>query len=127
MERRDFSRASPRMHVRLDVAGQPPIAGEVENVSIQGLLVSCDADLAPGTACGLTIALSGPDEGAAIRGQAIVVRATPDGLALEITRVEGADSARHLKNLVMYNADDPARVEREIDRWLRPRQTNGAR
>ncbi len=115
------------MSVRLEVAGLPPIAGHVENLSIQGLLISCDASLPPGTPCDLIIALGAPDTEASIRGRAVVVRVTSEGLALELTRIEGAESARHLKNLVMFNAEDPARVEQEIDRWLRPRQTNGAR
>jgi hypothetical protein len=117
MERRQFYRVSPHMTVRLEPAGMPPISGHVANVSMQGLLVSCSGSAPVGTACAVTISLGAPD--AAIRGHAMVVRVDPGTLAMHITELDGPESYEHLRNLVMYNAEDPDRVKQEIDRWLR--------
>ena len=118
MELRQFYRVSPRMDVRLDAAEMPPISGKIKNVSFQGLMVHCSPCLATGASCRVTIVLgSGINE--SIRGRATVVRVTPEGMALRITEIDGPESYHHLCNLVMYNAEDPDRVKREIERWLR--------
>jgi hypothetical protein len=44
-----------------------------------------------------------------------------------ITEIDGPESYGHLRNLVLYNSDDPDRVEQEIDRWLKRGGMNGAR
>lgn len=125
-ERREFYRVNPKMRVRLEAESQPPIDGQIRDVSLQGLFVTCATLLPLGTVCHVVIALDAVDGTAAIRGRAIVVRVAADGLALHVTRLDDRDSAAHLKNLVRYNADDPARVEREIQRWLGRHETNGA-
>lgn len=118
MERRQFYRAGPHMSVQLEPAGMPPIAGEIKDVSVRGLQVICSGSLALGTSCGVTISLAAEPDEESIRGRATVVRVTPEGLALQITEIDGPDSYRHLCNLVMYNAEDPDRVKQEIERWL---------
>src|SRR5262249_56558512 len=50
----------------------------------------------------------------------VAARGTP----LRITEIDGPESYHHLCNLVMYNAEDPDRVNREIDRWLRIDKTS---
>lgn len=125
-ERREFYRVSPKMRVRLDAESHPVIDGQIRDVSLQGLFVTCAMLLPLGTVCRVTIALDAADGTAAIRGRAIVVRVAADGLALHVTRLDDRDSYTHLKNLVLYNADDPKRVEREIERWLGRGGTNGA-
>ena len=127
-DRREFYRANPKMRVRLEAESHPAIDGRIRDVSLQGLFVTCATLLPLGTVCRVTIALDGTDDAAAIRGRAIVVRVAADGLALHVTRLDDRDSTTHLKNLVLYNTDDPARVQREIERWLGrgDSHTNGA-
>jgi hypothetical protein len=125
MERRQFYRAGPHMNVRIEAPGLPPLSGEIRNVSVQGLLVTCAAPLPRGTSCAVTISLGMRRE--AIRGRATVVREIADGMAMHLTSLDDPDSYRHLCNLVMYNAEDPDLVKREIQRWLRRGAAPGPR
>ena len=126
MERRHFYRVSPHMDVRLEPDGRGAISGHIENVSLQGILVACGASLPTGSTCRVHISLGVAEEAASIRGRATIVRMEARGLAMQFTELDDPESYRHLRNLVTYNADDPERVDQEIERWLPFRPTNGA-
>jgi hypothetical protein len=90
--------------------------GQVVNLSLKGCLITPAQGAAlPGTEqpLALTIHLeeSAPELDVAV--QCRVVRADPEGVALDFSEVS-PDSFQHLFRLVQYNAPDPESIEGEL-------------
>ena len=47
-----------------------------------------------------------------------VSRSLPDAMAIEFTELIGLESWQHLRNLILYNAEDPVRAQQEFDTHL---------
>jgi hypothetical protein len=92
-------------------AGGEEATGSVLDISLNGVLVDVDLALPPGAPCDVRIPLGeAPDQAIEAEGQ--VARKDRSGLAIRFEAME-LDSATHLRSLVTYNSDDPARMERE--------------
>ncbi len=61
----------------------------------------------------MSIVLEGAEPPIRINGTAVVLRAVDEGIAVQLTAIN-VDSFEHLINLVMYNSEDPGRVEAEL-------------
>ena len=113
---REFTRVKVAIHVELRMGGNVVIQGELDNVSFNGLLMSCETTLPEQTPCRVFLHLDGGQGGPTIEAQGIVMRTEPHKLAIQFTELMGNDSTHHLKNLVLYNSGTQAnRVEEEFE------------
>ncbi len=83
------------------------------DVSMTGIFIYTDQHLEPGAACQITIRLLGASSDLRLTAEGRVVRVTDDGLAVEFTSLD-LDSYVHLRNLIVYNAEDPDGILEEV-------------
>ncbi len=112
-ERRSKTRVrfETRVVVRTDDAEVTARAGS-RDVSLQGLYVTTDKRLPEGTPCEVEIRLTGTSIRLSIHAEGRVARSDARGLGIEFDSFD-PDSYFHLRNLVMYNSEDPEAIERE--------------
>lgn len=112
------SRAFTRVPTGLPVhvaSGDDARAGTCRDISMTGLFCLTAEPFPAGT----TLHLAIPVGEFRIRAAGHVIRATAEGMAIEITELSDPDSYLHLQRLVLFNSptDDTAdRVEDEITR-----------
>lgn len=82
------------------------------DISLRGLYIETDRELLQGTSCEVEILLTGTSSKLAIKAQGRVARRGPKGLGIEFESID-PDSYFHLRNLLLYNTEDPALVEQE--------------
>jgi len=101
---REFTRVTVGIHVELRVEGNVVISGELENVSLNGLMVRTNARVLPQTPCLVVMYLDGGNGGPVIEANGLVLRQEPEWLAVQFSEIVGRESMSHLKNLVLYNS-----------------------
>ncbi len=114
MNNREFIRVRTRIPVDVEADGKT-ISGEVRDVSLNGLWMRTTVPVSERTPCRVTIHLA---EAITIRAEGMVVRSGPDGVAVHFLELSEVDSYEHLRNLIRYNAVDPAEAEQEFDSHL---------
>ncbi|MCK6551448.1 PilZ domain-containing protein [Myxococcota bacterium] len=105
------------MTVTLHEEGRPVVVSHLENVSLNGAFVAMSVPPPVGARCQVRIDLGALDEdGQPMEVRAIgrVVRVEARGCALQFVELHGLASLEHLRNLVLYNAREPARAEEEF-------------
>ncbi len=113
---REFTRVKVAIQAELRVGGNVVVHGELENVSMNGLLLHCDTILPEHTPCMIMIHLDGGQGGPTIEAQGQVTRTKPHKLAVQFTELIGHESSHHLQSLVLYNSGAQAsRVEEEFE------------
>lgn len=113
-ESRSFTRVPTGMPIHV-AAGSETRNGVCRDVSMTGLFC-CMPDPFP---AGTTLHLAIPVGEGRIRAAARVIRATAEGMAVEITDLSDPESYQHLHHLVLFNSPTDAmadRVEEEITR-----------
>ena len=117
-EARSFTRVGVRMEIALEAGNAGRIDGHIRNVSASGIFVETDAGAEfhaeVDSECRIVLGLDG-GTGPLIRATARIVRADAHGVAVRITEVDGPDSFVHLRNLVLYNAEDADAAVAEFD------------
>lgn len=110
---REFTRVP--VHVRAEVTGGGlSISGSAtQNLSLKGMLLICSERLPEATECRVTLFLG--DGQLQIQAEGTVSRATPEGLAIQFTRIIGLESLEHLRNLLLLNSRDTDKVELELN------------
>ncbi len=112
---REFTRVRVAIHVELRMGGNVVIPGELENVSLNGILLRCETTLPEQTPCLVFLQLDGGQGGPMIEAQGVVTRTESHKLAIQFNEIVGAESMNHLQNLVLYNSGTQAyRVEEEF-------------
>ena len=109
-EERGFTRVPLPFSVTIEAGSQVLRTDPGVDVSASGIAVKTTETLPFGTLCRVRIPLDANFE---VDFQGRVVRSTPDGFAVEVLAIE-LESFELLKQLVRYQADDPARVDREF-------------
>lgn len=114
---REFTRIPIQLRCELRVDGRVLETRATRNLSMKGLFVELQESLAEGSPCEVLLR---PSENAdvEIRAEGEVVRCFEDGVAVQFTRILGIESFEHLRRMVLYNAEDPGRVEAELDAHL---------
>lgn len=84
---------------------------------MKGLFVKCQTEWPIGTECEIHLVLDGQSPPLDIKVKGRVQRVTNGGMALLFTEV-GLEAYEHLHNLVMLNAQDPEKIEREFKNHL---------
>jgi hypothetical protein len=111
---REFTRVKRAIEAELS-SGEETLRGQVRDISLKGLFVLCEPRWQVDTHC-FVVVLLGLDSAGALRveGKARVARVEADGLGVEFFELLGLESYWHLRNIVLYNADDPERAEEEF-------------
>ena len=113
--RREFTRVQVNLLAELRSGGSVDIAGTLVDVSLNGMFVTCAANLPVNTMCEISLQLDAGGEMMTIKTEGKVIRQDSAGLGLQFTKILGPDSLAHLQNLVLYNSGDQiAQVEKEL-------------
>jgi hypothetical protein len=120
MEKRNFSRV--RFRVGTVIKWQDNIyKGDVENLSLQGMLARITETIPDGEEVAITIYLSGTSPQIPINLQGEVIRCSEIGLALRFIRMN-TDSFIHLRNIMAHNTGDSGKVMDELFNFIKHRQ-----
>lgn len=112
-DQREFSRAPVHMRAEIATNDRVHAGGAMESLSLKGGFYRI-ADPPPEGAS-VMVRLHLTDSDITIRARGTVIRALPEGCGIQFTEIIGVDSLEHLRNLIRFNAEDPAQVEREFD------------
>jgi len=82
------------------------IEGSSKDLSLKGIFIHTQEELAMDTQCRVEVNLSGMTEQFALHMQGKVIRKEKNGIAVSFETMD-LDSYTHLKNLVRYNSPDP--------------------
>ena len=117
-EKRDFLRVPFLTDVKVTCGAMVIRGNEEIAVSMKGLdFAAADPLPAAGENCTVAITIATPDQPVVIKAEGRVVRSGSGHLAIEFTGLE-LDGYQHLRNLILHNADDPERAEKEfIAHW----------
>jgi hypothetical protein len=83
------------------------IQGDLENVSLKGLLLRCETVLPEQTPCQVFLHLDGGQGGPTIEAQGLARRTDPQKLAIQFTELIDNESTHHLPNLLLYYSGTP--------------------
>ena len=112
MNTRKFSRVKFRVSATIKTA-ERQFHGNVENLSMNGMLLVTEQRLAMGEPVEITILLTGSDPEISVCFNGSACRSTEDGLGFTFDKID-LDSYTHLKNIISYNMMDSEKVMEEI-------------
>ncbi|MDH5672188.1 MAG: PilZ domain-containing protein [Myxococcales bacterium] len=115
--RREFSRESIPVRVRVQLDSGDEILGRARDLSANGFFVETAGSADAGSEGEIEISFGDRGGAMQVHARGRVVRATADGLAVSMTEVD-LDSYHHLRNLITYNAHDTDRVLGEFESHL---------
>jgi hypothetical protein len=110
--RREFLRVP--LHFTLDVLadekGQTVLKSQ--DLSLRGVYLSGALPQKLGESCELKLHLGEGDDAICIEIMGRIVRVDETGVGVEFLSVKGAAALAHLRNLILYNSDDPEEAEK---------------
>lgn len=112
MSTRKFSRVRFNVGATIRIADRQ-FQGAVENLSMAGMFLVTNEQLAEGEAVDITIVLTGTEPEITVDFNGVVTRITEDGVGFTFEKMD-LDSYMHLKNIIAYNIDDAEKVMEEI-------------
>ena len=110
--RRKFTRGNYRIFAEMEYAGEK-IGGKVTDLSIKGLFVQMDEQVALGEALEVTLRMPFSIPPLEFRFRASVVRHAPGGIGLEIVESD-LQAFTHLRNIVALQVGDSDQVLEEL-------------
>ena len=99
------------MEIKVD--GKVIKTDKTRDLSLKGVLISCNEALPSGTDCEVSLKLVGSEFPIEIGIKGKVGRSSDTGMAVEFIEID-LESYDHLQNLVRYNAHNEDQVEQEI-------------
>jgi len=113
-EKRKNIRIDFKTRVVLKCAGET-ISSDADSrdISLKGMFIRTDKVLAAGTPCDLDLILTGASTNLNLAIKGKITRQAADGLGVSFDGID-LDSYWHLKNLLLYNAQDPDEIEKEF-------------
>jgi hypothetical protein len=113
-EKRGFSRVPFNAEVEVRVYGRSIRSQEGIDISMSGIRLLTREPIPPAeTSCQVTIALGGPENPVMIDAKGKMVRSQKGSLAVEFIELD-IDSYHHLQQVIVSNADDHERAEKEF-------------
>lgn len=112
-ERREFSRVAINIEISLRSGGEKITSRRTRNLSMKGVYVPCRQGFPAGSKCRVTLFLGEPEAQLRIEAKAMVVRQDQGGMAIQFLELP-LESYQHLRQLLLYNAPDSPRFEREL-------------
>ncbi len=125
-ERRSFIRVPFSTKVEAEIGGSVIRSQGRVNVSMSGIRIAADdASFAPDTPCAVKIILSASDSNIIIEAKGSVIRCDPESVSIKFTELD-IDSYQHLRQLILYNTENPEKAEKEFHRHngIRARNSN---
>jgi hypothetical protein len=114
-DRREFIRVPFKAEVSVRTADRTLWANSTLDISLNGIrIASSEQPLPEGTACEIEIVLADADPAVIIEARGTVVRPEAGILAIRLTELD-IESYTHLRQLILNNAVDPEKAEREFD------------
>jgi len=114
-DKREFTRAPVAVEAQIRAGDKAAVCNHTADVSMKGVFLVGLADLPVGTRCRLTMFLGGRDNGERIDVTGRVARVDTQGAGIVFSEIMGLESLTHLRRLVLLNARDTDRVEREFE------------
>jgi hypothetical protein len=111
---REFTRISTALEVLVEGPEGTVLTCSSRDVAMKGLFVATDKPFAPGTPVDVKILLTGTQMPVAIEAHGRVVYLLRDGMGIEFVEIVGIESFEHLRNLILFNAEQPENVEDEL-------------
>ncbi len=113
-EKRKNVRIDFETRVVLKCEGQTILSdADSRDISLKGMFIKTDQVLRVGTPCDLELILSGTSTNLRIAINGEITRQGDNGLGVSFGGID-LDSYWHLKNLLLYNAQDPDALEQEF-------------
>ncbi|MDX2476647.1 MAG: PilZ domain-containing protein [Gammaproteobacteria bacterium] len=109
---REFTRLAVPVNVEVKVGGNISAVGIAHNISMNGILLHSDQELAAGTICEIHIIL-GEEEPLVIVSHGEVIRSDEQGIAITFSAIE-LEGLPYMKNLLLYNAPDTNQIHDEF-------------
>jgi hypothetical protein len=116
-DRREFTRVPFRVEAELVGDHATVVCGDVRDLSLNGLYAAGVGRLPPDSLCDVFLVLGGPASETRLKMRGRVARVDRGGLAVQFLAL-GLDTFYHLRNLVLYNGADHARIEDEFKAHL---------
>lgn len=124
VEKRNFSRVGFKVTALLQSEGMA-VKGEVKDVSLHGLYLATDQELAVGTPVEITIYLSSGIEPVVINVSGRVARRMPGGVGCTFEKID-AESFAHLRSVISYQGGDESKVMAEFTNYMSARSNHDA-
>jgi len=112
-ERRDFTRISVEIEIKIENEGTRVTSDRLRNISLGGAFILSEEKPPAGTPLTLTLSLVGPSSLLRMEVQAEVIREDDDGVAIEFTKID-LDSLMHLHHLIKIHSHNPEAVDKEF-------------
>jgi hypothetical protein len=112
-DQREFSRVLFKTNVGVFVGERVIWSDEGINIGMRGLRLSTSEPAPPGAQCRVVIRLNTDNDPTIIEAKGKIVRAGTNSLAVEFTELD-LNSYHHLRRLILLNAEDPEKAEREF-------------
>lgn len=113
-DQREFTRVHTNLDAKLIQPDRAPVSCHLEDLSMNGALVAAQGEVADGIPCAMELVLPGAEPPVCIVAKGTVTRLEANMVAVAFEEID-EESFVHLRKLVLVNADDPARVEDELD------------
>ncbi len=113
--RRARSRVKFKGDIEVLVKGRPIRMEDCRNISLKGLFAVTETKIPLGTPCQVIIRLGVAVENMTLTIDAAVAREEADGLGVEFLEMD-PDTFFHLRNIVLYNAEDADAIETEFQK-----------
>lgn len=117
MDKRNFSRITFNVGAVVNWQDKS-FKGEVENLSLQGMLASINEPIPAGEEIEITIYLTGTSPQIPINLQGEVIRSSEEGLAVKFVKMN-TDSFIHLRNIMAHNTGDSGKVMDELFNFIK--------
>ncbi len=117
MNQREFTRVRTAIPVDIILPSQT-LAGTTRDVSLSGCHVVGVAAPTEETHCTVVLHIDGRGGQIQVTAKGVVARILREGFALHFFELVEIESYEHLRNLVLYNAEDPTKAESEFDTHL---------
>ena len=115
-EQREFTRVPIRRSAEVLTDDRVAASQPTRDLSANGIYIE-GADLPLGLCCRVRLPMHATSGDTVIETSGRIVRSEPQGVAIAFSGMD-IDSFQRLRNLVLYNAADPARVQAEFENHL---------
>src|SRR3972149_3311208 len=126
-DRRSFVRVPFNTEAEVQVDKRVIRSSEGIDVSLSGLRLASNEAVDPGALCQVTLTLQPPETRLAIEAKGTVIRSAAGTLGIQFTELD-LDSYLHLRQLILYNTEEPEKAEQEFSsHWgiRTPRRSSG--
>lgn len=116
MEKRNFSRVPFTIEAELECEDRV-IHGQVDNLSLKGMMVKTNVHLELESQVKVRINLADLGDSIQIEIQGKVVRLVPNGIGVYFESMD-LESLTHLSKIVEYNSEEPEKVKDELIAYI---------